>query len=71
MGDGKKLKKKCCGKFRKKGKHCSSCPISGSNEKCKKDKDYCEGCDVGAKSKKKRRKEKRKNRRKQSDGFCR
>lgn len=46
MGDKKKLKKKCCGKFKKKGKHCSSCPIDGGSDSCKPDKEYCKDCDV-------------------------
>jgi hypothetical protein len=64
MGDGKKLKKKCCGKFKKKGKHCSSCPMSRSNKKCKQDKDYCESCEVRAKGKKKEKKGKKKKQKK-------
>lgn len=39
MGSKKKVKKKCCGKFKKKGKHCSSCPIDGTTDKCKDDKE--------------------------------
>jgi len=26
LGDVKKVKKKCCQKYEKKGKHCKSCP---------------------------------------------
>ena len=26
MGSDKKVKKKCCHKYEKKGKHCKSCP---------------------------------------------
>lgn len=26
MGNEKKVKKKCCHKYEKKGKHCKSCP---------------------------------------------
>jgi hypothetical protein len=38
MGDTKKVKKKCCLKFEKKGKHCSSCPLTaeGGDKKQKK-----------------------------------
>jgi hypothetical protein len=32
MGDAKKVKKKCCHKFEKKGNHCSSCPLTVDNE---------------------------------------
>ena len=32
MGDSKKLKKKCCHKFEKKGNCCSSCPLIGQVE---------------------------------------
>jgi hypothetical protein len=32
MGDSKKLKKKCCHKFEKKGNCCSSCPLTGQVE---------------------------------------
>lgn len=45
MGNKKKLKKKCCGKFKKKGKHCGSCPIGGEGRTCKVDKSYCDECD--------------------------
>ncbi|MEJ2137677.1 MAG: hypothetical protein P8X86_20850 [Desulfofustis sp.] len=55
MGGKKKVKKKCCGKFKKKGKHCSSCPLSGSTKDCKPDKDYCKGCQVKKKGKKKKK----------------
>jgi len=60
MAGGKKLKKKCCGKFRKKAKHCSSCPISGATKKCKPDKDYCKGCDISEKGKKAKKKKTKK-----------
>ena len=63
MGGKKKVKKKCCGKFKKKGKHCSSCPITGSKKKCAPDKDYCKGCEVA--KKKKQQKEKKKTKKKQ------
>ena len=55
MGGKKKVKKKCCGKFKKKGKHCSSCPLSGSTKDCKPDKDYCNGCQVKKKGKNKKK----------------
>lgn len=32
MGDSKKIKKKCCHKFEKKGSCCSSCPLAGQVE---------------------------------------
>jgi hypothetical protein len=50
MAGKKKIKKKCCGKFVKKGKHCSSCPITGNPKKCADDKDYCKACQVPSKS---------------------
>lgn len=59
MGSDKKIKKKCCGKFKKKGKHCGSCPISGGKEKCKPEKTYCKGCEVVAKAKKDKKKKKK------------
>lgn len=52
MVNEKKGKKKCCGKFVKKGKHCSSCPITTSSKKCKSDKSYCDDCEVKPKNKK-------------------
>ena len=52
MGKEKKSKKKCCGKFIKKGKHCSSCPITTEGKKCKPDKSYCDDCQVNPKDKK-------------------
>lgn len=60
MGGKKKMKKKCCGKFKKKGKHCSSCPITGSGKKCVPDKDFCKGCEVAVKKKKTGDKKKKK-----------
>jgi len=52
-GKGKKTKKKCCGKFVKKGKHCSSCPVTAARKKkCKADKSYCQDCAVKPKDKK-------------------
>lgn len=56
MAEKKKVKKKCCGKFKKKGKHCSSCPLSGSGKACKSDKEYCKGCSSAKGSKKKKKK---------------
>ena len=50
----KKAKKKCCGKFRKKGKHCKRCPIILNAKKKKK----------GTKKKKKTDKKKKKKDRK-------
>ena len=47
MGD----KQKCCGKYKKKGKHC------GDKESCHKDKTYCKDC-TGKKKKKKKKKKK-------------
>lgn len=58
MGEKKKVKKKCCGKFKKKGKHCSSCPLGGSGKKCEADKEYCKSCESGKGSKKKKKKKK-------------
>ena len=58
MAEKKKVKKKCCGKFKKKGKHCSSCPLSGTAKECKPDKDYCKDCKVKKKAKKKSKKKK-------------
>jgi len=52
MGKEKKIKKKCCGKFVKKGKHCSSCPVTARRKKCKADKSYCDDCTVKPKDKK-------------------
>ena len=45
MGQKKKVKKKCCGKFKKKGKHCGSCPLGGTRKNCKADKSYCDDCE--------------------------
>lgn len=56
MGDGKK---KCCGKYEKKGKHCGGCPLAGDTKKCKPDKDHCKGCKTGDKKKKKGKKKKK------------
>lgn len=52
MGTEKKSKKKCCGKFVKKGKHCSSCPITTKRKSCKADKNYCDDCQIKSKKKK-------------------
>ena len=49
-------KKKCCGKYKKKGKRCSSCPLSGTGKECKSDKEYCKDCDGKNKGKKKKKK---------------
>jgi len=40
MGEPKKIKKKCCHKFEKKGIHCSSCPLTAGDkdQKSKKEK---------------------------------
>ena len=54
MGGKTKVKKKCCGKYKKKGKHCSSCPLGGSGTECKPDKEYCEDCESAKKPKKKK-----------------
>ena len=57
MGKDKKTKKKCCGKFVKKGKHCSSCPVTARGKKdCKADKAYCDDCSVKKSKKKKSKK---------------
>jgi len=45
-------KKKCCGKFIKKGKHCGSCPIKDDCKKQQKLKD-AKGFKKGKKKKKK------------------
>ena len=34
--DGEKIKKKCCKKFKKKGKFCSKCPVSANKNQAKK-----------------------------------
>lgn len=49
----KKTKKSCCGKYLKKGKHCSRCPIL-IKEKCKE----LTTEEVGSKKKKKKKKKK-------------
>ncbi len=60
MGKEKKVKKKCCGKFVKKGTHCSSCPVTTTRKKCKSDKSYCDDCEVKSKTKKDKKAEKEK-----------
>ncbi len=60
MGNEKTGKKKCCGKFVKKGKHCSSCPITTSSKKCKSDKSYCDVCEVKPKNNKGKKAKKKK-----------
>ena len=55
MGKDKKGKKKCCGKFIKKGTHCSSCPVTTTRKKCKSDKSYCDDCEVKPKTKKEKK----------------
>jgi len=60
MGKEKKTKKKCCGKFKKKGKHCSSCPVTGSKKVCDPSKEYCKDCDVIDKSKSDKKSKKKK-----------
>jgi hypothetical protein len=54
MGDTKKVKKKCCHKFEKKGNHCSNCPLftEAKGEKLKKEK-----TDEKKKTKKKEKKQ--------------
>jgi hypothetical protein len=32
MGEVKKLKKKCCQKYKKKGVHCSNCPLTADGK---------------------------------------
>jgi len=59
MGGEKKIKKKCCGKFKKKGKHCSSCPLSGATGKCKPEKEYCKDCESSTVKKTKKDKKKK------------
>ncbi len=59
MGDDKEPKKKCCGKFKKKGKHCGSCPLKGAKKTCKPDKEYCKDCEIGDKAKKQKKEKKK------------
>jgi len=60
MAGKKQVKKKCCGKFTKKGKHCGSCPLTGASKKCKADKKYCKECDVAENGKRDKQDKKRK-----------
>ena len=49
-----KDKKKCCGGYLKKGKHCSGCPLKDEEkDKKKKDKDKKKKKDKDKKKKKK------------------
>lgn len=57
MGESKK---KCCGKFKKKGKHCGGCPLFGDKELCKPEKSYCKDCPANGKKKGKKNKKKKK-----------
>jgi hypothetical protein len=58
MGKGKgKVKKQCCGKFKKSGKHCSKCPLL-VRDKCMT---LTEARDQGKKAKKKAKKKKNKH----------
>ncbi len=52
----KKVKKSCCGKYLKKGKHCSKCPVL-IKAKCKQ----LSREQAGDGSKKKKKKKKKKN----------
>ncbi|THB78348.1 MAG: hypothetical protein D6B25_04535 [Desulfobulbaceae bacterium] len=61
---GGKKKKKCCGKFAKKKKHCGSCPLFGDDKKCVPDKEFCNGCDVPIKGKKKKKDKKKEDKKK-------
>lgn len=56
MGEAKK---KCCGKYKKKGKHCGGCPLFGDKDQCKAEKSYCKGCKGSDKKKKKGNKKKK------------
>lgn len=38
MAKEKKVKKKCCGKYKKKNEHCKRCPIALKTECIKKTK---------------------------------
>ena len=51
----KKLKPKCCGKFRKKDKHCSRCPLQ-VREQCKL---ALERCEMGKKKEDKKKAKKK------------
>lgn len=39
MGEPKKIKKKCCQKYKKKGVHCSNCPLTAGDKEHKSKKD--------------------------------
>ncbi len=57
----KKVKKSCCGKYLKKGKHCSKCPVL-VKAKCKQLSG--ESCKVGEGKEKKAKKKKKKKKKK-------
>jgi hypothetical protein len=52
MGAQPKLKKKCCGKLKKKGSCCSRCPLAVSLGLHSPGKKKCAACPVDKKSKK-------------------
>jgi len=54
MGKVKKAKPKCCGKYRKKNKHCSRCPVT-FREQCQL---KTERSEMGKKKDKKKAKKK-------------
>jgi len=51
-----KKKKKCCGKFKKKGKACGSCPLAAKGVVCMEDLKQCRDCKAVNKKKKKKAK---------------
>ncbi|MFP7754990.1 hypothetical protein ACLG6S_10120 [Thermodesulfobacteriota bacterium B35] len=51
----KKAKKSCCGKYLKKGKHCSRCPVL-IKKKCRQLSKEQEKCGTGKKKKRKKKK---------------
>jgi hypothetical protein len=56
----KKVKKSCCGKYKKKGKHCSKCPLL-IKKKCKlltREKESAKKAKKKAKKKTKKKKKK-------------
>ncbi len=55
----KKPKPKCCGKFRKKNKHCSRCPVL-FREQCKLDTESSEMSKKKEDKKKAKKKDKKK-----------
>ena len=55
----KKVKKSCCGKYLKKGKHCSRCPVL-IKAKCRELARAQEKGKAGKKKKKDRKKKKKK-----------